>query len=190
MKRACLILCAMMLAACQPSAPGPAEKAQAPIPAPPAGGGCDMQASRDWSAVGSQYYVIEAETRGETCREAKATIRVESRDGQVLFTREYNTSDIPLAFSPNSDQTAVRNELEAWILNTSETHRASELPAWPARAQRPPHFQPAVTRGQYEAARGAQGPLFCYPDGGESNACLAMAGTRVTFLGSLTPERE
>lgn len=192
MKQARLILCALALAACQPAAPGPAEKqaAQATIPAPPASGGCNMQASRDWSAVGSQYYVIEAETRGETCRDATATLRIESRDGQALFTKEYRTSDIPLAFNPNSDQTGVRTELEAWIVNTSETQRASELPAWPARAERPPNFQPAVTRGQYEAARGAQGPLFCYPDGGESNACVALAGARATLLGSLTPERE
>jgi hypothetical protein len=46
-----------------------------------------------------------------------------------------------------------------------------------------------VTRNQYEGARGAQGPLFCFPDGGESNACVAMAGDRATFLGSLRPEQ-
>jgi hypothetical protein len=46
-----------------------------------------------------------------------------------------------------------------------------------------------VTRQRYESARGAQGPLFCYPDGGESNACIAMAGDNATLLGSLTPER-
>ena len=31
---------------------------------------------------------------------------------------------------------------------------------------------------------------FCYPDGGESNACVALAGDRATLLGSLTPERD
>ena len=149
-----------------------------------------MQASRDWSAVGSQYYVIEAESRGETCRTATVTMRIESQQGQTLFTRDYEAAQVPLAFNPNSDTTGMRVELEAWITNTSETQRASELPAWPARAERPPHFQPAVTRGQYEAARGAQGPLFCYPDGAESNACVALAGASATLLGSLTPERE
>ncbi len=189
MKRVTVIACVLALAACQPAAED-SKTAQADIPAPPVSGGCDMQASRDWSAVGSQYYVIEAETRGETCREAVATLRIETTEGQTIFTREYPTAQIPLAFNPNSDPTGVRNELEAWIVNTSETQRASELPAWPARAERPPGFQPAATRGQYEAARGAQGPLFCYPDGGESNACVALAGANATLLGSLTPERE
>lgn len=187
MRRASVILCALALAACQPAAEEPG-KAQANIPAPSAG--CNVQASRDWSAVGSQYYVLEAEAQGETCRDAVVVLRIESRDGQALFTREYRASEVSLAFNPNNDATGMRSELEAWIVNTSETQRASELPAWPARAARPPFFQPAVTRGQYEAARGAQGPLFCYPDGGESNGCVALAGTNVTFLGSLTPERE
>jgi len=189
MKRVSMIVCACMLAACQPAPDDEKQRAQAEIPAPVAGG-CDTQASRDWSAVGSQYYVIEAETRGETCRDAIATIRIESRDGQTLFTRDYPTLEVALAFNPNSDSSGRRAELEAWITNTSETQRASELPAWPARAARPPNFQPAATRGQYEAARGAQGPLFCYPDGGESNACVALAGANATLLGSLTPERE
>jgi hypothetical protein len=189
MKRVSIILSVGILAACQPPAQQTkSDVAQAQIPAQ-VSGGCNMQASRDWSAVGSQYYVIEAETRGETCRDAVAAIRIETTDGRAVFTREYATAQIPLAFNPNSDRTGVRNELEAWIANTSETQRADELPAWPLRAERPPGFQPAVTRGQYEAARGAQGPLFCYPDGGESNACIALAGANATLLGSLTPER-
>jgi len=32
--------------------------------------------------------------------------------------------------------------------------------------------------------------LFCYPDGGESNACIAMVQQRATLLGSLTPEQD
>lgn len=188
-----LVLCAVAaLAACSP--PQQEAKQDAPIPpsaqaqAPAAG--CSAQASRDWSAVGSQYYVIEAEASGETCRDAVATIRIESREGQVLFTREYPVSQVSLAFNPNGDQAALRNDLEAWLQNLAETETADWLPAWPLRAARPPFFQPAVTRGQYEAARGAQGPLFCFADGGESNGCVAMAGDRATFLGSRTPERE
>jgi hypothetical protein len=46
-----------------------------------------------------------------------------------------------------------------------------------------------VTRQLYEAARGNQSALFCYPDGGESEACVALAGASATLLGSLTPER-
>lgn len=188
MKRATIILAALALAACSP--PQQEERATAEVPPPIARAGCFAEFSRDWSAVGSQYYVIEAEAEGTTCREATATMRITSRDGTTLFEREYLTAEVPLAFNPNADQTTLRSELEGWTENTADPETADTLPAWPARAQRPPNFQPTVTRAQYEAARGAQGPLFCYPDGGESNACVALAGDRATLLGSLTPERD
>jgi hypothetical protein len=119
-------------------------------------------------------------------------MRITSRDGRVLFERAYRTADVPLAFNPNGTQSDLRAELEAWTQNVAEEPTADWLPAWPAGAQHPPHFQPApgVTRATYEGARGAQGPLFCYPDGGESNACVALDGDRATLLGSRTPERE
>jgi hypothetical protein len=181
-------LLAVALMACSPL--DQAQTAEIPPQAPPQQPGCNAQASRDWSAVGSQYYVIEAEAHGETCATAVATIRIESRDGTVLFTRDYPVADVPAAFSAGSDQTGLRVEIEGWTMNAADTATADWLPAWPARAERPPHFQPAVTRNRYEAARGAQGPLFCYPDGAQSSACVAMAGDGATFLGSLTPERE
>lgn len=190
MKRATITLAVLALAACSPPQPQQKEDAaRVEVPAP-ARVGCFAEYSRDWSAVGSQYYVIEAEAEGPTCAEATATIRITSRDGTTLYEHAYRTADVPLAFSPNSNQTALRDELEAWTQNTAEPPTADTLPAWPARAVRPPHFQAAVGRQQYESARGAQGPLFCYPDGAESNACVAMAGDRATLLGSLTPERE
>lgn len=187
MMRLMFLGAAAALAACSP--PAPSAPQNAPIPEQTAAAGCEAQASRDWSAVGSQYYVIEAQASGASCREAVATIRIESRDGASLFTRDYPVAHVPLAFNPNNDQTGLRADLEAWTQNTAETQTADWLPAWPAREARPPGFQPAVTRAQYEAARGAQGPLFCYPDGGESNACVAMSGDSALYLGSLTPER-
>jgi len=186
MRHAGLAFVALALAACSP--PEPTKTAEIPAgPAPVPG--CNAETSRDWSAVGSQYYVIEAEAHGETCREAVATIRISGREGGVLFTRDYPIQQVPLAFNPNSDQTGLRADLEAWTQNTAEPATADTLPAWPAGAARPPGFEPAVPRNRYEAARGAQGPVLCYPDGGESNACVAMAGDTATFLGSLTPER-
>jgi hypothetical protein len=190
MKRASVALAVFALAACSPPQADEAKlEDAATTPTPVAG--CSAETSRDWSAVGSQYYVIEAEATGATCREAVATMRIKARQGATLFEQSYPTAQVTLAFNPNSGQTGLRNELEEWTANTAEPATADTLPAWPSGAQRPPGFQPAagVTRNTYEGARGAQGPLFCYPDGGESNACVAMAGDRATLLGSLTPER-
>ena len=190
MKHAGLAFVAVLLTACSPPAQqkNEAGATTASIPAPITAG-CSAQTSHDWSAVGSQYYIIEAEAEGATCGEAIATMRIESRDGAVLFTRDYPIREVPLAFNPNGNQTTLRSDIESWAQNTAEPPTADTLPAWPAGAQRPPGFEPAVARNRYEAARGAQGPLFCYPDGAESNACIAMAGDTATYLGSLTPER-
>jgi hypothetical protein len=194
MKRTTLALSLLVLAAaCSPPAPNEAkvEDVASTTPSGAEAAGCFAEAAHDWSAVGGQYYVVDAEARGATCREATATIRISSRQGAVLLTQSYPTAQVSLAFNPNGDQTGLRNELEEWIVNTANPATANTLPAWPSGAAKPPGFQPAqgVTRNTYEGARGAQGPLFCYPDGGESNACVAMAGDRATLLGSLTPER-
>lgn len=190
MKRLGLGLLALGLVACSPSAETPATTtAEIPATSTAARSGCDANASRDWSAVGSQYYVIEAEAHGATCAEAVATIRIKTTDGQTIFTHDYLTREVPLAFNPNSAQTGLREEIDSWTRNVSETGSASELPAWPAHAERPPGFTPVVARNVYENARGNQSAMFCYPDGGESNACVAVAGTTATLLGSLTPER-
>lgn len=191
MKRTMLAVAALALTACSPPQQEKDGGATADLPPVRSQAGCFAEFSRDWSAVGSQYYVIEAEAEGATCAEAVATMRLTSRDGTVLYERDYPTAQVSLAFAPMSNQTALREELEGWTVNTADPATADTLPAWPSGAQRPPNFQPAegVTRATYEGARGAQGPLFCYPDGGESNACVAMAGDRATLLGSLTPER-
>lgn len=190
MKRLSLGLLALGLVACSPPAETPATTtAEIPTTSAGARAGCDATASRDWSAVGSQYYVIEAEAHGATCAEAVATIRIETTEGETIYTHDYPTRDVTLAFNPNGDQTGLRTEIDAWTQNTSETGSAAELPAWPAGAQKPPGFQPIVARNVYESARGNQSALFCYPDGGESNACVAVAGASATLLGSLTPER-
>lgn len=192
MKRISLALAALALAACSPPASDTRSEDVASVTPPGAEpAGCVAEASRDWSAAGSQYYVIEAEAAGATCREATATLRITTSTGEVLYERAYPTAQVSLAFNPNADQTTLRSELESWTVNTAETPTADWLPAWPSGAPRPPNFQPAegVTRNAYEGARGNQGPLFCYPDGGESNACVALAGTNATLLGSLTPER-
>jgi hypothetical protein len=185
MKRAGLIFVAALMAACSPPQQQQTGATQITVPI---SSGCNAQTSRDWSAVGSQYYLIEAEAEGATCPDAVATMRIKSRDGAALFTREYPVREVPLAFNPNGDQTSLRSDLEGWTQNTADPPTADTLPPWPAGARRPPGFEPAVSRNRYEDAR-AQGPLFCFPDGGESNACVALAGDAATYLGSLTPER-
>lgn len=149
---------------------------------------CQATSARDWSAVGSQYYVIEANAEGASCNDATAVMRIETVEGAVLFERAYPVAQISLAFNPSNDQTGLRSDLEGWTQNSSQTATADSLPPWPAGASQPPGFTPAVSRGRYEAARGAQGPLFCFPDSATTHACVALAGAQATLLGSLTAD--
>jgi len=190
MMRAGAGLLALALISCSP--PEHPAKANIPPPPPPsvAQAGCRAQTSHDWSAVGSQYYVVEAEIGGEDCASATATIRIKSRTGVVLFEHSYAVAQVPLAFSPNGDQSARRDEIEEWATNAADVATADSLPAWPGGAARPPNFRPVVNRNTYESFRGMGGPMFCFPDDGESNACVAMSGDHATLLGSRTPESE
>jgi hypothetical protein len=156
----------------------------------PAAINCSAQTSHDWSAPGSQYYMVEAEAHGPSCREAVATIRIRARAGTVLYEKSYPVAEVPLAFNPNDDQTGMRSDLEGWATNAADTPTADTLPDWPAGADHPAFFRPAVNRQTYESFRGMEGPIFCYPDGAESNACVAMNGDHATLLGSKTPESE
>lgn len=146
MKRLSIAVAALALAACSRPGPAPgATAAQAPIQAAT---GCNAQTSHDWSAVGSQYYMVEAEARGPTCREAVATIRIKAHDGTVLFERTYPVVEVPLAFNANGDQTGLRSDLEEWAQNAADTPTANWLPDWPPGADHPPFFRPVVTRMQ------------------------------------------
>jgi len=188
MRRWSFAALAVLLAAC--SQPDQQTGAGAGAHAPATPMGCTAQTSHDWSAPGSQYYLIEAEAHGPSCKEAVATIRIRARAGAMLFEKRYPVAEVPLAFNPNDDQTGMRSDLEGWATNAADTPSADWLPAWPAGADHPPFFRPEVTRQVYEAARGQQGPLFCYPDGAESDACVAMNGDHATLMGSRTPESE
>jgi hypothetical protein len=145
---------------------------------------CAGEVSRDWSAVGSQYYMIEAELSGGACEDADATLRIRSPEGAVLFEQAYPLARLQPAFNVY-DPASLTSDLEAWSANGAEIQTVDWLPPWPAGAPSPPNFEPAVSRSAYEAARGAQGPLFCFADAADSLSCVALAGERAILLGSL-----
>ncbi|HWA01206.1 MAG TPA: hypothetical protein VG841_12920 [Caulobacterales bacterium] len=153
------------------------------------GDACTAFATRNW-AIGQQTYRVDASAHGPTCGAAQVTLVLRAPDDGVLFSKTYRTSEITLSFNPTADQSVLNDDLNLWIENQAPGADASALPEWPADAERPPHFQPAVARSAYERARAARQALYCYPDGGESNACVAVdtAAHAAALLGSRTPE--
>ncbi|HVY87181.1 MAG TPA: hypothetical protein VG943_18760 [Caulobacterales bacterium] len=152
---------------------------------------CVAQATRNWP-IGGQTFRVDASAHGPSCSMAEATLIIRAPDGAVLFSKTYAISQISLSFNPNGDQGTLNDDLNSWIENQAPGANASSLPAWPAGAEKPPQFQPAATRDVYEGARTAQRPLFCYPDDGESHACVAVDATAhsAVLLGSRLFERD
>ncbi len=178
----------MLLAACgQTTVSTPAEAPATPGATAAAAAGCTGTAELPWPAA---QLMIAGNLAGAACPEAVATLEIRNATGAVLHTFSAPISQITIAFNPRADQTTMQSDLASW-LSSNAFRTADALPAWPANASAPPvTFVPAVDRAAYEAARAARRPLYCYPDNGESAACVAFdsATGAVTKLGVERPE--
>ena len=188
MKKFLLAAALFALAACGQRA----EEAAPPAPvaglsATPA---CAAESQSTWT-VANKIYRIDARAEGDSCPEALANLRLLSPSGAAIFETQYPVADVPLSFRAGADQAVLQQELNAWVQNVAQNPTADSLPAWPNGAEKPPHFIPQAVRADYEAARAAKRPIFCFPDGGESNACVALdpQTDAALLLGSWTPER-
>lgn len=184
------LLMALALAACGQQNTNTDVAEAPPADAARSTAGCMVTFARDWT-IGGQAYRIETSAEGSDCAQATATIALRAPNNEVIFSAQHPTQEVSLAFSPGADQSRLQTEIEGWSANVANGPTAADLPPWPAGEQRPPAFQPVVTREQYEAARAASRPVFAYPDGGESNAYVAVdpSTQSALLLGSWTPER-
>jgi hypothetical protein len=192
MKRIGLSAIVLALAACSPPAQTTETTttvAETTTPAP----ACVADAPARAVTFGGQTYQVQAHAEGDTCDGAVATLKIVAPNGNTAFETAYPISQVPLAFNATGSGVArLTTELEGWTNNTAEgAGTADTLPAWPTGAEKPPNFTPAISREAYEAARTAKRPIFCFPDGNESNACVAIDTTTQTaaLLGSRTPGR-
>lgn len=177
----------MLLAACgQTTVSTPATAPATPAESA-AATGCTGTAELPWPAA---QLMIAGNLAGAACADAVATLEVRNPAGAVLHTFSAPISQITIAFNPRADHATMQSDLASWL--SSNAFRTTDaLPAWPASASAPPvTFVPAVDRAAYEAARAARRPLYCYPDNGESAACVAFdsATGAVTKLGTERPE--
>jgi hypothetical protein len=170
-------LSALTLAACNQAA----EKTDEPPQT--AENGCPATASGTWSGM-----QVEANANGADCATAQATITI--RNGaRVLWSEEYPVNEVMVLAGPESVEDLQRR-LNEWV-NPPGAARDStgDLPVWAAGAQNPmsgefPFYaEKGVDRAAYETLRGADVPMFCYVQGMESEACLALENGRVTKIG-------
>jgi hypothetical protein len=193
MKRIGVSAIVLALAACSPPAQTTettttvVETTTAATPA------CVADAPARAVTFGGQTYQVQAHAEGDTCDGAVATLKIVAPNGNTAFETAYPIAEVPLAFNATGSGVArLTTELEGWTNNTAEGSKTADtLPAWPSGAEKPRNFAPAISREAYEAARTAKHPIFCFPDGNESNACVAIntADQSAALLGSRTPGR-
>jgi hypothetical protein len=147
-------------------------------------GGCDANANAEWSGLR-----VEALAAGRDCASAHATLTIKSEAGAALYSETYPAANV-MSLAQAGDATAMQAALGDWINSSNHTMSSSgALPDWPANAEAPESgefpFYPeqAMTRDAYLAIRAADAPLFCFVQGMESQACLALQNGALTKVG-------
>ncbi|MEQ1618533.1 MAG: hypothetical protein ABL883_09350 [Terricaulis sp.] len=145
---------------------------------------CVASASAEWSGLR-----VAAAAEGEDCASAHATLTIKDADGATLFSETHVSANV-MSLAQANDAAAMQAALADWINSSNNTMATSgALPDWPASAEAPESgefpFYPeeGLSRDRYLAIRAADAPLFCFVQGGESQACLALQNGVLTKVG-------
>ncbi len=155
-------------------------------------GACNATAHQPWRPLSGVEFTVEADARGPDCEHAVATLVIRDVQRNVLWTEAAASEDIaPLAGART--RAAMESALADWINSSKSTMATSSaLPDWPADATGPqsgefPFYpEPGYDRDAYMALRQADAPLYCYVQGMESMACLALTGGALDKVGVQT----
>jgi hypothetical protein len=155
----------------------------------PAVSTCNAVASQPWRPLSGVEFTIEASARGPDCAHAVATMAIRAPDSTVLWAEAAPTAHVmTLASAQNTP--AMESALADWVNSTNNTMATtSALPDWPQNADGPVsgefpfYVEPHWDRAAYLELRGQDAPLYCYVQGMESQACLALRDGRLDKVG-------
>ncbi|MBL8549111.1 MAG: hypothetical protein JNJ73_03935 [Hyphomonadaceae bacterium] len=153
---------------------------------------CSARAIGAWRPAASAPLRVEAYAEGPNCTQAVATLVVRDATGGILWADAFAAARV-MSLADARDALAMRAALARWIdPAATRLARASDLPPWPANAEYPASgefpFYPEswLDRASYEALRARGDPIFCYVQGMESIACLALSGGQLSKVGVQT----
>ncbi len=145
---------------------------------------CAASASAEWSGLR-----VTAAAEGDDCASAQATLTIKDAAGATLFSETHAAANL-MSLAQANDAAAMQAALADWINSSNNTMATSgALPDWPASTEAPESgefpFYPeeGIARDRYLAIRAADAPLFCFVQGGESQACLALQNGVLTKVG-------
>ena len=155
-----------------------------------ASAGCAVSVSIPWRPLSGAEFTIEAASMGADCAKAVATIVIRDVQGDALWAQAYSAEHV-MVLAPAHDPAAMRIALSEWIDPAGNTtlQTTGALPAWPANTESPQNgefpFYPdqGVDRDSYNAIRTANAPLYCYVQGMESLACVALRDGGISQVG-------
>jgi len=137
----------------------------------------------------------EAMSQGPTCANAIVTVVLRDSNGKPLWVDSRIGAQVML-FADVSDLKKMNAALKDWIdQSRSQLARTDKLPDWPKGADAPKSgdggefpFYPEgeIDREAYMKLRAAKLPMFCYVQGMESLACVALAPEGATKVGLQT----
>ena len=143
--------------------------------------GCSASASQPWRPVSGVDLTIDASTSGPDCEHAVATLTVRDAQNGVLWTEARATANV-MTLAPARDRSAMQTALGEWLNSSNHTMATSAaLPEWPEHAVAPTNAEfpfypePSFDREAYMSLRESNVPLYCFVQGMESMACLALS---------------
>ncbi len=143
--------------------------------------GCDARASVSWASSADPNASVEAITTGPDCARAVATLIIRNGSGEPIYADTHIPSQV-MTLAQASTPAAMQTALAEWIAPESNTtmQTTGALPEWPANADSPQsgefpfYVEEGTTRELYNTIRDANTPLYCFVQGMESLACLAL----------------
>lgn len=142
---------------------------------------CDARVGAPWNATQQGPALIsEAIATGPDCERAVVTLVIRSPHGDPIWVDGRVASQL-MTFAGVKTKGAMMKALADWISQKNAMMpRADKLPDWPQGAEGPQsgefpfHPEADVDRDVYLAIRRSRAPLFCYVQGMESMACVAL----------------
>jgi hypothetical protein len=140
----------------------------------PAGPACNLGAAKGW-----QGYWTESYSNGGACADAVVTIVVRAQR-RVLWTDALPAAQV-MTFAQAKTPAQMKAALADWLAQPHLFKSSGDLPVWnkgadaPVAGEFPFYPEGVVDRDTYMQIRAERQAMFCYVQGMESMACVAIA---------------
>jgi hypothetical protein len=164
---------ALLIAAALVAAVGFAATAQA--------GGCNLAAAKPWKpSFGGRVWSSAAYVNGPNCAGAVGTIVLRAPDGKVIWADARPTAEL-MTFVEAKTPKKAKAALVDWLTQDDKFDSTDDLPEWkkgadaPTAGEFPFYPEAGVDAETYAKIRAEKQAMFCYVQGMESMACIAIA---------------